>query len=62
MIRAASKVYLLADSSKIGHPSLASLGRISLIDTLITDSKISPEIVSKIEELGVKVMIAESSI
>ncbi len=61
MIRAASKVYLLADSSKIGHPALASLGRISLIDTLITDSKISPEVVSKIEELGVKVIIAEST-
>ncbi len=61
MIRAAAKVYLLADSSKIGHPSLASLGRISLIDTLITDSKISPEVVAKIEELGVKVMIAEPS-
>lgn len=60
MIRAASKVYLMADSSKIGHPSLASLGRISLIDTLITDSKISQDVVSKIEELGVKVMIADA--
>lgn len=56
MIRAASKVYLLADSSKIGSPSFASLGRISLIDTLITDSKIDPAMASRIESLGVKVL------
>ena len=57
MIRAASKVYLLADSSKIGSPSFASLGRITLIDTLITDSKIDPVMASRIESLGVKVLI-----
>lgn len=56
MIRAASKVYLLADSSKIGSPSFASLGRISLIDTLITDSKIDTAMASRIESLGVKVL------
>lgn len=54
MIRAASKVYLLADSSKIGHASFASLGRISLIDTLITDNNITPEAVSNLRELGVE--------
>ena len=59
MIRAASKVYLLADSSKIGRPSFASLGRISLIDTLITDSKIDSAAAARIEELGVKLIIAE---
>lgn len=58
MIRAASKVYLLADSSKIGKPSFASLGRITLIDTLITDSKIDSEIADRIRSLGVEVVIA----
>lgn len=58
MIRAASKVYLLADSSKIGRPSFASLGRISLIDTLITDDKIDTTTAARIEELGVKIIIA----
>lgn len=54
MIRSASKVYLLADSSKIGRASLVSMGRISLIDCLITDSKISKEDVDRLNELGVQ--------
>lgn len=59
MIRAASKVYLLADSSKIGRPSFASLGRISLIDALITDDKIDPASAERIKELGVNIITAE---
>lgn len=56
MIRAANKVYLLADSSKIGVSSFASLGRISLIDTLITDSKISDGQLQTLRELNVEVL------
>ena len=56
MIRAADKVYLLADSSKIGVSSFASLGRLSLIDTLITDSKITSAQTAAIRELKVEVL------
>ena len=56
MIRAADKVYLLADSSKLGFSSFASLGRISLIDTLITDSKIPAEKVEQLRELRIEVI------
>jgi DeoR/GlpR family transcriptional regulator of sugar metabolism len=56
MIRAAGKVYLLADSSKIGISSFASLGRLSLIDTLITDSKIKAEQIETIRELKVEIL------
>ena len=56
MIRAANKVYLLADSSKIGVSSFASLGRISLIDTLITDSKITKEQRQALRELHIDVL------
>jgi len=41
MIEAADKVYLVADSTKVGKSSLASLGALSLIHYLITDSEIS---------------------
>ncbi|NBC82934.1 MAG: DeoR family transcriptional regulator [Bacteroidetes bacterium] len=40
MIDAADEVYLVADSTKIGKSSLASLGALSLIDYIITDSGI----------------------
>ena len=56
MIRAANKVYLLADSSKIGASSFASLGRISLIDTLITDNQITPEQREALRDLNVEVL------
>ncbi|MBR1570202.1 MAG: DeoR/GlpR transcriptional regulator [Bacteroidales bacterium] len=56
MIRAADKVYLVADSSKIGISSFASLGRLSLIDTLITDSKITPAQREAIRELKVEIL------
>ena len=41
MIEAADKVYLVADSSKLGKNSLASLGALSLIDYIITDKSVS---------------------
>ena len=56
MIRASDKVYLVADSSKIGITSFASLGRLSLIDTIITDSKISPSQIEAIRDLKVDLL------
>lgn len=41
MIEAADVVYLVADSTKVGKSSLASLGALSLIHYLITDSEIA---------------------
>ena len=40
MIDAAETTFLVADSTKIGKSSLASLGALSLIDYVITDSGI----------------------
>ena len=56
MIRAADKVYLLADSSKIGATSFVGLGRISLVDTLITDNKITAEQIGLLKQLNVEVI------
>ncbi len=56
MIRAADKIILLADSSKIGNSSFVSLGLISLVDTLITDSKILPEDLATLKEMKLEVI------
>lgn len=56
MIRAADKIYLLADSSKFGVTSFASLGRISLVDTAITDSKITSEQLDLFKEFNVELL------
>jgi len=59
MIEAANVVYLVADSSKIGKNAFASLGPLSLINYLITDSKIKPEDIDWLKTYDVKFIIAE---
>lgn len=58
MIKAASRVYLLADSTKIGRMSFSSLGGVELVHTLITDSGISREDVAGFESRGIEVVVA----
>ena len=59
MVKAASHVYLLADSTKIGRVSFSSLGGVELVHTLITDSGISAEDRKAFERRGVEVLVAE---
>jgi DeoR/GlpR family transcriptional regulator of sugar metabolism len=58
MIKAASKVYLLADSTKIGRMSFSSLGGVELVHTLITDDGISPEDIAGFDKRGIEVIVA----
>jgi DeoR/GlpR family transcriptional regulator of sugar metabolism len=58
MIKAASKVYLLADSTKIGRTSFSSLGSLDMVDTLITDDGISDVDRRGFEERGIKLIVA----
>lgn len=58
MIGAAQRIYLVADSSKIGVRSFCVLGGIELIDTLITDDGIKDEHRRAIEAAGVEIVIA----
>jgi DeoR/GlpR family transcriptional regulator of sugar metabolism len=58
MIESADQVYLVADSGKIGKSSFASLGALSLIDYLITDSKIKEEDIALFSRHRIKLIIA----
>lgn len=58
MIESANIVYLVADSTKIGKSSFASLGALSLIDYLITDSKINEDYVAMLKRHDIKLVIA----
>lgn len=59
MIEAATTVFLVADSTKIGKHSFASLGSMRDVDYLVTDRGISAEAITQISELGVKVVVAD---
>lgn len=59
MIESANQIFLVADSSKIGKNAFASLGALSLIDYLITDSKVKPEDIEWLKGHDVQFVIAE---
>ncbi len=59
MIRAASKVYLVADSTKIGRTSFSPLGGVNCVHTLITDAGISDADRKAFESAGIDVIVAE---
>jgi len=59
MIDTAGEVYLVADSTKFGRHSFASLGSIKLVNYLITDSGISPDVRTTLQKLGVTVILAD---
>ena len=58
MIKAASQVYLVADSTKIGRTSFSSLGSIDLIHGFITDDGITDTDRASFEARGIRVIVA----
>ena len=59
MIDAADVTYLVADSTKIGKNAFASLGALSLIDFIITDSSINQKSAQILREHQIEIIIAE---
>ena len=59
MIESADTVYLVADSTKIGKSSFASLGALSMIDYIITDSDITEADRKILVDFDLKHIIAE---
>lgn len=58
MIDAAETTYLVADSTKIGKSSFASLGALSLVDYVITDSDINERDKELFEENDIEILLA----
>ena len=59
MIDAAETTYLVADSTKVGKSALASLGALSLIDYIITDSGIANKYLSVFKDNEIEMILAE---
>jgi len=59
MIDAAETTYLVADSTKIGKSSFASLGALSLIDYIITDEGIQDKHKQVFQENDIELIIAQ---
>jgi DeoR family fructose operon transcriptional repressor len=58
MARAAQRVIVLADSSKLGREHLVRFAGVEDVDVLVTDGEADPGIVAELEQLGIEVVVA----
>ncbi|MDQ0989223.1 DeoR/GlpR family DNA-binding transcription regulator [Streptomyces sp. V3I7] len=54
----AERVIVAADSSKLGRRAFARICAADLVDTLVTDTAVAPELVREFEEAGIRVRTA----
>ncbi|MFI8304395.1 DeoR/GlpR family DNA-binding transcription regulator [Streptomyces sp. NPDC085927] len=54
----AERVIVAADSSKLGRRAFARICPAGSVDTLVTDSAVTPETVRRFEEAGLRVVVA----
>lgn len=60
MIQAAQKIIVLTDSSKFGRRGFGRICGLESIDQIITDDKISPQIIKAYKDRGIEIIIAEN--
>lgn len=58
MVRAAQRVVVLADSSKLGREHLVRFARADEVDVLVTDADADPRLVAALEDAGIEVVVA----
>ena len=58
MIRAAARVILVADSSKIGRSSFTRLSALDVVHSFVTDDGISDRDAQAFEARGIEVLVA----
>lgn len=59
MVEAAEQVIVLADSSKFNRRGLAKICNLDQIDCIVTDAGVPDKILKKLQEFGVRVVVAE---
>ena len=59
MISRASRVAILADSSKFGVPLFAQVADLGRADYLVTDAAPPPDLATALTDAGVRIMIAD---
>lgn len=58
MAKMAARVVVLADASKFDRLAQAFVFGLAAIDTIVTDSRVQPETVAVLEQMGVEVIVA----
>lgn len=60
MIRSAKQVILVADASKFGKVAFAHVASLAAVHTLVTDAPPPPDILHKLQEAHVQILITET--
>lgn len=58
MMQVSNETTVIADATKIGRRSLSVIGNLNTARRLVTDDRVSPEMVEKIRAAGVEVILA----
>ena len=58
MLAAAKERILVVDASKFGRVAFASVGSLDAIDRVVTDTSVAPEIVERLRQLDIEVILA----
>jgi DeoR/GlpR family transcriptional regulator of sugar metabolism len=59
LIRTARQIIVVADASKFGRTTFASVCPLSAVDTIVTDSSVSKGVVQALRQEGIQVLIAD---
>ncbi|WP_119066509.1 DeoR/GlpR family DNA-binding transcription regulator [Aggregatilinea lenta] len=59
LLRTAQRKVLVADSSKFGRTTFATIAPLSAIDTIVTDTGITPEMLKTLHDRHIRVILAE---
>lgn len=59
LLRSAREKIIVADSSKFGVTTFASVGPLSEVDKIVTDAAAPPQMVAELRALGIEVIFAE---
>jgi len=60
LLKNAHQLIIVADSSKLGRTTFASVGDVSLVDTIITDQAAPNDFVQALGEMGIEVILVDS--
>ena len=58
MIQASQEVIVVADSSKIGRPSLLDIASLNVVSAIVTDDGVETEIIDELTKRGIQVYIS----
>ncbi len=60
LLHNAQRKIVVADGSKLGRTTFASIGPLSLVDTVVTDQSAPPETVHGLQQMGIEVVVVEA--